>query len=228
MMSSKGLILFDLDGTLVNSAPDLAVAINKTLKDLGLPEHDEVTIEGWVGNGARVLLQRALSGSRSVSETLDESLLERALPMFFDHYAEGVCVKTHLYDGVKATLETLSEQGYRLALVTNKPERFIDAILKALAIDTYFELSIGGDTLSRRKPDPLQLIHACEVLGVSVDDTLMVGDSKNDILAAKAAGMKSLGLTYGYNYGESIALSEPEWVVDSFSDILDLMPLDVS
>jgi phosphoglycolate phosphatase len=113
----------------------------------------------------------------------------------------------------------LAGQGYRLAIVTNKPERFVPPILEGLGLHGLFELIIGGDTLAKRKPDPLPIEHACKVLGVDVSNCLMVGDSKNDILAAKAAAMQSVGLTYGYNYGESIAIYEPEWVLDHFSDL---------
>jgi phosphoglycolate phosphatase len=218
----KRVLLFDLDGTLVDSAPDLALAVNQTLAILGRSVFEENTIRGWVGNGAQVLIERALSAGVRISDDLDRDLATRALAVFLDQYQQCLCVNSCLYAGVKETLESLAQQDYRLAIVTNKPERFVAPILEGLGLNGLFELIIGGDTLVRRKPDPLPIEHACKVLGVQAKDCVMVGDSKNDILAAKAAMMASVGLTYGYNYGENIAVYEPEWVLDHFADLLSI------
>jgi phosphoglycolate phosphatase len=220
---NKNTLLFDLDGTLVDSAPDLAFAVNKMLVELGLTPFSQDVIRGWVGNGARVLIQRALSGNANVSPELDNALTEQALEMFFTVYQTHTCVETQLYSNVLETLTALKTSGYRLAIITNKPELFIEPIINGLGLNGLFELIIGGDTLEKRKPDPLPLHHACQQLSVNIEQCVMIGDSKNDILAAKAANMESIALTYGYNYGENIANYQPEVVIDNFDDLLGLL-----
>lgn len=217
--TDNNILLFDLDGTLVDSAPDLARAVNVTLADLQRPAFDEALIRSWVGNGAQVLIERALSGSVTISATLDRTLAAQALSLFLAHYTQGLCIHSQLYAGVQATLLQLKSQGYRLAIVTNKPQAFVQPILDGLGLGTLFELIVGGDTLAKRKPDPLPLHYACQQLGASPQHCIMIGDSKNDILAAKAAQMRCIGLTYGYNYGEDIAVHGPDWVLDHFADI---------
>ena len=223
MIQEKNVLLFDLDGTLVDSAPDLALAVNKTLKDLGKKEVNQQTIHHWVGNGAKVLVERALSGSATINAQLDAALVEDALAIFLAHYQNCLCVKSALYEDVKEGLFTLKAAGFRLAIITNKPEEFIQPILKALAIDNVFELLIGGDTLAEKKPHPAPLNYALAQLNVSAKQCLMIGDSKNDILAAKAANIDSIGLTYGYNYGEDIRQYQPQWCFDTFNELLTLL-----
>ena len=218
--SNKKAILFDLDGTLIDSAPDLALAINNMLTSLDRPTFHDDLICSWVGNGAAILVKRGLSGSSEIDPNLDNDLCEKALQIFLDAYKNNLCVATKLYPYVNVSLKVLKAQGYRLAIVTNKPHEFIAPILTALELDNLFEITLGGDSLSKRKPDPLPLLHICKELNVNVEECLMVGDSKNDILAAKAAKMESIGLTYGYNYGEDIGLHKPEAVFDDFSDIV--------
>jgi len=218
------VLLFDLDGTLVDSAPDLSLAINRMLTDLHLPIFDQDIIRSWVGNGAQTLVERALSGSTIINEQLDKAQLNYALAIFLQHYQNGLCIQSALYDNVKETLIKLKHYGYRLAIITNKPEQFIAPIIHGLELDGLFELQLGGDSLAKRKPDPLPLHHACKVLEVSEAECIMIGDSKNDILAAKAANMASVGLTYGYNYGEDIAQSQPEWRLENFADLLKILP----
>jgi phosphoglycolate phosphatase len=129
-------------------------------------------------------------------------------------------VDTVTYPHVRATLKILKAKGYRLAIVTNKPFALIQPILDGLDLNGIFEFLLGGDSLDKRKPDPLPLLHTCEQLGVNADDCVMVGDSKNDILAAHAANMQSIGLTYGYNYGEDINEHGPDVSFDDFADII--------
>jgi phosphoglycolate phosphatase len=217
---NKNTLLFDLDGTLVDSAPDLAFAVNQTLVELGMVTFSQDVIRGWVGNGASILVQRALSGNAKVSTDLNNTLIERALTIFYSIYQTHNCIETQLYPNVLDTLTKLKNTGYRLAIITNKPERFIAPIINGLALNGLFDLIIGGDTLEKRKPDPLPLHYACQQLSVNVDQCVMIGDSKNDILAAKAANMQSIALTYGYNYGEDIANYQPEKVIDNFDDLL--------
>ena len=221
--TNKKAILFDLDGTLINSAPDLALAVNYMLKTVKHDTFSEDIIHGWVGNGAQTLVNRALSGQSEIDENLDTSFAAEALDIFLKFYAQNLCVATVTYTNVATTLKTLKEKGYRLAIVTNKPFAFVEPILDGLGLDGLFEIILGGDSLAVKKPDPAPLLHVCDTLGVTVDDCVMVGDSKNDILAANACGMQSVGVTYGYNYGESISVYEPNMVIDDFSELLEAL-----
>jgi len=210
---NKKLLLFDLDGTLIDSVPDLANSINFMLQQLNKNTFDENTIRAWVGNGAKTLVQRALNGENN----------DHALEIFLQHYKNHLCKTTTLYPHVKETLEALYKQGFTLAIITNKPYAFISPILEALKIDKYFSLVIGADSLTEKKPHPLPLLHVSEKLGFSKEETLMIGDSKNDILAAKAAGIESIGVSYGYNYDEHISVFEPDAIIDDFRKLLNLL-----
>ena len=219
---NKKLLIFDLDGTLINSALDLALAVNTMLETLERETFAEDIIHKWVGNGALTLVKRALSGSRTVDEKLDEVYVKKALKIFLDYYAKNLCNATVPYPHVITTLKTLKKK-YTLAIVTNKPFAFVSPILKGLRMDGLFELILGGDSLSEKKPHPMPLLHICEKLSVSVEASVMVGDSKNDILAAAACGMDSVGVTYGYNYGEDIGVHKPTVVIDNFNKILEYL-----
>lgn len=221
--NNKKVILFDLDGTLIDSVPDLAVAVNHMLEALGRETFSEDVIRYWVGNGAQVLVKRALSGESIVDENLDLALFEKALDIFLTFYAQNLAITTEPYPNVTSTLNALKEMGYRLAIVTNKPFDFVGPILESLNLSDLFEFYVGGDSLAQKKPYPMPLLHICEKLGVTVDECVMVGDSKNDILAANAAKMQSIGVSYGYNYGEDIGFYNPDVVVDDFADILKFM-----
>lgn len=142
------------------------------------------------------------------------------MEIFLDFYAKNLCVATTPYPHVPSTLETLKNAGYILAIVTNKPIDFVKPILSGLQLNGLFELYLGGDSLEKKKPDPMPLLYVAEKLGVTTDQCVMVGDSRNDILAAHSAQMQSIGLSYGYNYGEAISHHSPDVVFDDFSDIL--------
>jgi phosphoglycolate phosphatase len=215
MFRNKELILFDFDGTLIDSVPDLALALNHMLSTLGRPAFEETRIRVWVGNGARTLVERALRASYG-DEALEDDAVEAALTLFLDHYARHLAVRTVAYPDVPEVLAQLRGHGYRLGIITNKPHAFIEPILQSMGMDTLFELKLGGDSLENRKPHPQPLLHACDTLGVAREKTIMVGDSKNDILAAKAAGIACIGVAYGYNYDEDIAAYAPDLVLDDF------------
>lgn len=223
-LATKTTVIFDLDGTLVDSAPDLANSINAMLTTLNRTPFSSDTIHGWVGNGAKILVERALSGQLVINDDLDEDYCAKALAIFLKHYQENVCVDTQLYDGVAATLTTLKERGYQLHIVTNKPLQFVKPILDKLAIVDCFELVLGADSLPKKKPDPMPLAHVCEQGDVAIEQCVMVGDSQNDILAANALEMESIAVSYGYNYGKDIREHNPTVVCDNFSQLLNHLP----
>jgi phosphoglycolate phosphatase len=222
-LENKQLLIFDLDGTLINSALDLALAVNFMLEELGRDTFEEEVIHGWVGNGALTLVKRALLGTREVDAHLDEAYVEKALKIFLDYYEKNLCNATLPYPDVPQTLTTLKEQGYTLAIVTNKPYPFVSPILQSLRLESLFTLILGGDSLPEKKPHPLPLLHVCETLGYEVASSVMIGDSKNDILAANACDMDSVGVTYGYNYGEDIGVHNPTVILDDFGALLKLL-----
>lgn len=212
------LVMFDLDGTLVDSVPDLAAAIDKTLLLLGLPVAGIEQVRDWVGNGARVLVRRALACGLQ-HEHIDEARTEQALELFMQHYAESHAL-TQVYPGVRPTLDWLREQRVELAIVTNKPERFVAPLLDEKGLGGYFRWIIGGDTLPQQKPDPAALLHVLQLARVEAAQALFVGDSRNDVLAAKAAGIICAALNYGYNHGRPIAEENPARVLDNLCELL--------
>lgn len=224
MFRNKTLILFDLDGTLIDSVPDLALAINHVMRRLGRDGFDEARIRGWVGNGARTLVERALRAS--YGDLPSEHLTNDALEIFLAFYAEHLAVGTVTYPHVPEVLRRLKAGGFRMAIVTNKPHAFIDPILENLGMEGWFECKLGGDTLPTKKPDPAPLLYVCDTLKIDRETCVMIGDSKNDILAAKAAGMHCIGLAYGYNYGEEIGTYGPDLVVHDFKALTAVFGVD--
>jgi len=222
-IAKKELIIFDFDGTLIDSGPDLAGALNHMLTQIQRNTFSVDVIDSWVGNGAQTLVKRALSGSIEIDSNIEKSLFEKSLDIFLKYYEQNVCVHTTIYPDVTTTLKSLHKQGYKLAIVTNKPYKFVAPILKTLNLFDLFEFFIGGDSLALKKPNPEPLLHVCNTLGVSVEKSLMVGDSKNDILAANACKMQSVGVSYGYNYGEDIGVYQPTVVIDNFKEMLRVL-----
>lgn len=212
------LVMFDLDGTLVDSVPDLAAAVDKTLDALGYPAAGVERVRNWVGNGARVLVRRALAGGLQ-HEHVDEAQASKALALFMEAYAESHAL-TRVYPGVRKTLDALRESGMALAIVTNKPERFVAPLLDDKGLGDYFQWIVGGDTLPQQKPHPAALNHILDLAGVSKAQALFVGDSRNDVLAARAAGVACVALSYGYNHGRPIAEEEPDRVLDDLRELL--------
>ena len=224
----KQLLIFDFDGTLIDSVPDLADATNIMLSQLGMPTYPLQTIEKWVGNGARKLVERALSGSVEVNDNLALADVEAAEQLFFDAYGAHDTSKTVAYPDVDSGLKQLKEAGFTLALVTNKPIRFVPHILSGMGWTPLFEMVLGGDSLPQKKPDAAPLLHVCETLNFVPSEALMIGDSINDILAGKNAGIETVGLSYGYNYGKDIRDSQPNQVFDSFVELLTWLLKDKS
>lgn len=233
-------VAFDLDGTLVDSAPGLTAAVDSALYALELPVAGEERVVTWIGNGADVLMERALAWSRQERATqraaqgkpsVDHADIlqdeqQRVLRRLFDrYYAEFAEEGSFLFPHVKQTLAALHEKGLPLALVTNKPTPFVAPLLESLGIARFFSVVIGGDDVQNKKPHPEPLLLVAKRLEIEPADLLFVGDSRNDIQAAQAAGCCSVGLTYGYNYGESIALSSPDYIFDQFNELLPALGL---
>lgn len=219
-LTNKKLIIFDLDGTLIDSVPDLALAINNMLKALNFNTFEEKTIRNWIGNGAKTLVERALNHTL---QNVDEKTLQKALDIFLQEYEKNLTSKTILFKGVKKTLQKLKDQGYTLAILTNKPHRFVSPILKKFEILELFSIIIGADSLPTKKPNPEPILYICKKLNFKLTNTLMVGDSKNDILCANNAGVASIAVNYGYNYDENISDYNPSIVIDDFTEILNLL-----
>ncbi|MEH6823874.1 MAG: phosphoglycolate phosphatase [Motiliproteus sp.] len=214
------LVLFDLDGTLIDSVPSLTLAVDRMLLQLGRAGAGETKVRRWVGNGAAMLVSRALSDSHEVVPGLDQALQQQALELFMQAYAECADQHTQLYPGVRPCLDQLSERGIQLGLVTNKPQRFLGSLLAAMGLEAYFGRVLGGDTLVQKKPHPLPLQHCIEHFSSSPARTLMVGDSATDVKAARAAGVKVACVSYGYSHPLPVAASEPDWLVDCLTQLL--------
>ena len=218
------LIGFDLDGTLVNSLPDLALSVNSALAEFDLPQAPEELVLTWIGNGAPVLIARALDwAQKQTGKALTEEEIKQVTERFNFYYGENLCNVSRLYPNVKETLETLKEKGYVLAVVTNKPTRHVQPVLAAFGIDHLFSEMLGGQSLPAIKPHPGLLYYLCGKFGFEPRQVLFVGDSKNDIIAGHAAGCAVVGLTYGYNYNIPISESNPDWVFDDFAQLLTIL-----
>lgn len=212
------LVMFDLDGTLIDSVPDLAAAVDVMLRQLGRDPAGDDQVRHWVGNGARVLVRRALAGGMA-HEHIDEGATEQALAMFLEAYA-GDHSRSTVYPGVRALLDQLQADQVPLALVTNKPSRFVPELLADKQLDGYFRWLVGGDTLPVQKPDPAALNWVMQQAAVSAAQALFVGDSRSDVLAARAAGVPVVAVSYGYNHGQSIATENPDLLVDSLDALI--------
>ncbi|XXN63030.1 phosphoglycolate phosphatase [Enterobacter ludwigii] len=216
-------LAFDLDGTLVDSAPGLAQAIDHALADLQLPPPGVALASTWIGNGADVMMSRALTWALGREPHAEEQRDARAL--FDKYYAQTVEAGSTLFPQVKETLAALQAKGLPLAIVTNKPTPFVAPLLKSLGIAEYFTQIIGGDDVIVKKPHPAAIFLVLGHFGVLPGQLLFVGDSRNDILAAQAAGVPNIGMTFGYNYGEPIATSLPDLTLDSFDELLPAIGL---
>ena len=215
------MILIDVDGTLVDSVPDLAFCVDEMMKRLGRKPHGEARVRNWVGNGVERLVRRALVGQLE-GEPSDAEYAE-AYPIFLELYAANTSKRSRLYPGVREGLDYLKSQGYRLGCVTNKAAQFTIPLLKDLGVHDEFGIVVSGDTLPVKKPDPQPLLHAARHFGVDPEDSLMLGDSKSDVIAARAARFQIVCMSYGYNHGEDIRRSAPDAVIDSMAELPTLL-----
>jgi phosphoglycolate phosphatase len=206
-------LLFDLDGTLVDSVPDLAAAANQLLAEIGYPPLDMAAIAGMVGDGVAKLVERVLA-ARQVNAVAPASATRR----FAALYEANATTLTRPYPGVEAVLEDLTRGGAKLALCTNKLEQVTRAVLEGLGLARFFPVVLGGDSLPTRKPDPGPLLAALRRIDVAPEAAAMVGDHRNDVLAARAAGVAAIFARYGYG---SATLGElrPDAIIDAFSEL---------
>jgi phosphoglycolate phosphatase len=211
------LIMIDVDGTLVDSVPDLAFCVDELMVALGRPKWGEEKVRQWVGNGVPKLVERSLTGE--LEGQVNQEDFQKAYPIFLELYKDNTSKRSHLYSGVIEGLDYLQDKGYTLGCVTNKAEAFTRPLLKDLGIFGRFELIISGDTLEKKKPDPLPLLFAAQHFNVSAQECLMLGDSVSDVKASRAAGFDIICMSYGYNHGEDIRLQHPDVVIDSMAEL---------
>ncbi|NLS14676.1 phosphoglycolate phosphatase [Vibrio sp. SM6] len=225
MFKEIKFIAFDLDGTLLDSVPDLAWAADKAVREVGFSGVTEAQVRDYVGNGADILIGRALSQNIIVDSQLSPALLHSAREHFDHFYAQSEHRRSHLYPNVFQTLTRLAQAEYQMAVVTNKPSHFVPEILQQHQLTPFFTDVLGGDAFSERKPSPVALNWLMEKHQLQPSQLLMVGDSKSDILAARNARCAAFGLTYGYNHGEPIANASPDVVADDIADLLTVLAL---
>jgi phosphoglycolate phosphatase len=208
------LLIFDLDGTLIDSKLDLAHAVNATRAHMGLAALEHERVYSYVGNGAPVLIRRVLG------EQATESQVQEALEFFLEYYREHYLDYTTLYPGVKESLDRLRDAGKQMAVLTNKPVRLSKAIIDGLGVGPHFFRVYGGNSFDFKKPHPIGVETLMQEAGVGADRTLMIGDSNVDIQTAVNAGIQSCGVTYGFQ-PESLAEPMPTRVVDRMEDLAD-------
>ncbi|NYZ63397.1 phosphoglycolate phosphatase [Luteimonas deserti] len=210
------VVLFDLDGTLVDTASDIAASVNRLLVELGHPPVDEATVRSWIGDGAGQLVGQAL---RHAGDGRDVATV---MPRFLEHYRDCLLLDPALYPGVERTLQALQADGVRMAVCTNKPVPFVAPLLDAMGITPYFEAVLGAGELPERKPDPAPLLHLADRFDVPIASCLMVGDSSADAGAAIAAGAPLVMVGYGYRRSFDLHGCGALAVIDRFEQLLEL------
>ncbi|PLZ01438.1 phosphoglycolate phosphatase [Burkholderia sp. WAC0059] len=208
--------LIDLDGTMVDTADDFAAGLNGMLAQIDAEETTREEVMGYVGKGSEHLIRSVLAprlGAADVQARFDE-----ALAIYQDEYAKINGRYTRLYPDVEAGLAAMREAGLKLACVTNKPHRFAVELLAQYRLSGYFSVVLGGDSTAKKKPDPLPMLTACAQLGVAPETAVAIGDSENDALAGRAAGMATLTVPYGYNHGQSVQQIESDGIVATLLD----------
>jgi phosphoglycolate phosphatase len=216
-------VLFDLDGTLLDTAADIARALNRAFRERGWEPVPVSDVSRMIGRGSPILIERAASaGGYALTDADQAALVER----FFEHYGaleESNESDARAYPGVPETLQALHEAGMSIAVVTNKQQRFADALLHRLGLSGWVDVVVGGDTCERRKPDPQPLLFACDSLKIAPAAALMVGDSVNDVTAARAADIAVVCVPYGYNEGQDPHTLKCDAMIDTLADLPPLL-----
>ncbi len=213
-------IVIDLDGTMLDSAPELAQAANRMLRDMGRPAVSQELLMSYIGNGISWLVKRALTGDMHGEP--DAALYDKALPVFERHYS-ATLLGSKPYPGVVDGLDAMKTAGFRLGCITNKVARFTEPLLQGSGLAHYFDLVLSGDTLPEKKPHPLPLQHSAGFFSVPVERLLLIGDSLNDTLAARAAGCPVFCVPYGYNHGEPVDGLDLDAVITDLPAALELI-----
>jgi phosphoglycolate phosphatase len=215
-------IVIDLDGTLLHTAPELSEAANRMLRDIDYAPVSQELLASYIGNGISWLVKRALTGD--MHATPDAALYDYALPIFEKHYTE-LLLQSRVFDGVIEGLEAMKVAGFRLGCITNKVERYTTPLLKGIGLAKYFEIVVAGDTLPKKKPHPMPLLHAAKFFGVPIEQLLLIGDSLNDTLAARAAECPVFCVPYGYNHGEPVETLDLDAVIPNLAAAMPLLKL---
>ncbi len=214
-------VAIDLDGTTLDTVSDLAIAVNMMLEKIGRAALDETLVRNFVGKGINNLVERSLVGAMEGKP--EAALYAKALPIYMECYAEVNGCHTTMYPQVREGLDALKSAGYPLACVTNKSERYTLPLLKQMKLDGYFSLVVAGDTLPKKKPDPLPLTYVAGKFGIAPADLLMIGDSLNDAEAARAAGCPIFCVGYGYNEGVDVRSLDVDAIVETILDASKLI-----
>ncbi|GGC89921.1 phosphoglycolate phosphatase [Undibacterium terreum] len=217
-------VIIDLDGTMLDTAPDFLVAINRMRKEFGLEAIDIVTVKLFVGKGSENLIHRILALDYAEAQIIRH--FEAAMASYQKHYLAINGDYSALYPDVIQGLQAMQAKGLRLACVTNKPIAFATPLLKKKGLSPYFELVYGGDSLARKKPDPMPLLQVCTDFDLPPAQVLAIGDSSNDAIAARAAGCPVLSVPYGYNHGEAIQNIRSDGIVETLLEAARLISID--
>jgi phosphoglycolate phosphatase len=224
-MHTIDLLIFDLDGTLIDSKEDIATAVNLTLRDIGLPPKPSSVIAQYIGCGVRWLLEQTVNASTPSRASGPPPIeADDLIPVFRRHYLDHLLDRTTLFPGAIETLDYFS--GKRLAIATNKPMEYTTPILDGLGISHYFSIVLGGNSTANRKPHPDMLVQTMETLDVGKEHSLMIGDGINDVLAAKAAGIQCCVVTYGMTESHLLLQEGPDYVCHSLPELQKICPTD--
>ena len=213
-------IVIDLDGTLLHTAPELSEAANRMLREMDYAPVSQELLASYIGNGIGWLVKRALTGE--MHATPDAALYEHALPIFEKHYND-LLLESKPFDGVIEGLEAMRAAGFRLGCITNKLASYTEPLLKGIGLAKYFEIVLSGDSLPEKKPHPMPLLHAAKFFNVPIEQLLLIGDSLNDALAARAAGCPIFCVPYGYNHGEPVDGLDQDAVIANLPAALPLI-----
>ena len=214
-------VAFDLDGTLVETLPDLHVSANRMLADLGRPSASEKTVRAYIGDGVDRLVKRLLTSS--VDGEPDVGVFEKAAHSFREHYAKILTRASHPFPGALDLLDLLRKRSFKLACVTNKPARFTEPLLRELGMTDRLDLILSGDSLPAKKPDPLPLVHTASAFGVPTAHLLMIGDSQVDTAAARAAGCPFFCVPFGYRGSLAVQDLDCDAIVQALADISEMI-----